>query len=138
MAYRQDEPVPEHVKLTLRVDSAAYPALAALLWEMPWGARNNALIDLLVLGMQAKAAGMVSAVTSPPDLSRRSTRFPTQSTFERPEQSGVLSGGTQPVLHADIFPAPPLDAVRSAARVHVEEPDEEPSAVSLLLGQFVG
>lgn len=81
MAYRQDGPVPEQVRFTLRVDADTNPALAEFLWRMPWGARNPAVVELLELGYRAKQGGLT---------------LPTQAATPR-----------QPLARADEPEAPP-------------------------------
>ena len=50
MAFRQVDPVPKLVQLSLRIDSASHPELARWVWELPWGKRNAALIEALARG----------------------------------------------------------------------------------------
>ena len=142
MAYRQDGPVPEHVKLTLRVDSASYPELAAMLWEMPWGARNAALIDLLVLGMLAKAAGADSSIPTPSkQLSPKRFPPPHHIASSRAVSTSVLDASNtyDQAVTPGSSPLPlPNSEEFVPQREELDDPVEEPSAVSLLLGQFVG
>lgn len=164
--YRQDGPVPDQVRFTLRVDSESNPALAELLWRMPWGARHAAVIELLELGYRAKQGGLtVPAQPAPPPARKRPTRSEAEPAPRQelvPARSALLpSPAPAPASPADTAPARPTGASPDTTFPMSADPpsaptvtnqtspaepdpapeasaDDEPSAVAALLGQFGG
>ncbi len=106
--------MPEEFAFTIRVNSAADPALAHALWTLPWGSRNRIAIELLALGLAAKLTGGAlvhpllahpSPQKSPPRKRNRPTKAVAKRALAHPVGSMPASAPTPDAI-GPATPAP--------------------------------
>lgn len=76
MAFAQLDPVPDQLSFTVRIDSLLNPDLAEHIWNLAWGAKNAAVVELLNLGLAAQVGGAPPAVVRPAPASPTIKRGP--------------------------------------------------------------
>lgn len=150
MAYRQDGPVPKTLSFTLRIDSAANPDLAEYLWGLPWGARNAEVINLLRLGVQGQQVGLAlpPAAEQAPRATPAHARVPPAraaapvpaplpaASAEADRAPAIAVSAAAAATNPPPPPAPPAAAVDPTATTATPDPNDQSSAVDLLLDQF--
>lgn len=57
----ESEDLPEEFAFTVRVNASTNPALARALWNLPWGSRGRIAVELMTLGLAARAGDVTAS-----------------------------------------------------------------------------